>query len=186
MAECVCPWWLGYLLASPIRKLWQKPDAIVAPYIKDSMTVLEVGPGMGFFTIPMARIVGERGKIVCVDIQEKMLKSLMNRAKRAGVAGQVITKIASRDSLNIADFAGKIDFVLAFAVVHEIPDQENLFRQIFASMKPGALLLVSEPTGHVTNEAFEKMLSLIKSLGFEEISRPIIKQEISAVLKKGI
>jgi len=48
MPTHICPWWLGYLLASPIRRLWQKPEEILAPYVKSGMTVLEIGPGMPF------------------------------------------------------------------------------------------------------------------------------------------
>ena len=58
MAERVCPWWKGYLLASPIRRWWQKPEELLAPYLREGMTVLEPGPGMGFFTLPMSRMVG--------------------------------------------------------------------------------------------------------------------------------
>jgi predicted O-methyltransferase YrrM len=184
MAERVCPWWLGYLLASPIRRLLQKPEEIVSPYVKAGMTVLEIGPGMGFFTLPMARLAGPNGRIICPDIQEKMLSSLNRRAARAGVDKRVITKIATADSLNIAEFTGQADFALAFAVVHEIPDQEKLFYQIYDCMKPGALLLISEPSGHVTLQSFDQMLKITKERGFSEVSRPIIKRGISVLLRK--
>ena len=184
MPERVCPWWLGYLLASPIRRLIENPEKIVAPYVKSGMTVLEVGPGMGFFTLPIARLVGEKGKIVCVDIQNKMLEGLNRRAKRAGLADRIATRLATSDSLNISDFAGQVDSVILIAVVHEVPDQRNLFVQIQQAMKPVALMLISEPKGHVTPESFEKMLEITKSLGFSEVSRPVIKGGISVVLKK--
>jgi ubiquinone/menaquinone biosynthesis C-methylase UbiE len=184
MAECVCPWWLGYLLASPIRKLYQNPTKILVPFLKPGMTVLEIGPGMGFFSLPMARMVGPDGRIVCPDIQEKMLKSLARRAHRAGLENRVLTRLASKDSLNIDEFAGNIDFVLAFAVVHEIPNQENLFMQIYQSMKKGATLLIAEPTGHVTSEKFAKMLEITTRLGFEKVSTPTVRGSISTVLKK--
>jgi ubiquinone/menaquinone biosynthesis C-methylase UbiE len=184
MPERICPWWLGYLLASPIRRLFENPEKIVEPYIKLGMTVLEVGPGMGFFTLPMARLVGEKGKIVCVDIQDKMLKGLNRRAKRAGLAERIITRLASADSLNISDFAGRVDSVILIAVVHEVPDQKKLFEDIHKSMKKDALILISEPKGHVTPESFAQMLDITKSLGFGEASRPVIKGSISVVLKK--
>lgn len=54
---------MGYLLASRLRR-WMEgdPTQILSPYVREGMTVLEPGPGMGFFTIPMARLVGERGE----------------------------------------------------------------------------------------------------------------------------
>jgi hypothetical protein len=44
MSHGVCPWWLGYLLASPVRRLLQDPTRIVAPHVREGMTVLEPGP----------------------------------------------------------------------------------------------------------------------------------------------
>ena len=50
MVHRVCPWWLGYFLASPIRQwLGQDPIKILSPYVREGMIVLEPGPGMGFF-----------------------------------------------------------------------------------------------------------------------------------------
>jgi ubiquinone/menaquinone biosynthesis C-methylase UbiE len=175
---------MGYLLASPIRRLYQNPEKIVEPYVKSGMTVLEVGPGMGFFTLPMARIVGENGLIICTDIQEKMLIELSRRTKRAGLAKQVTTRLATADSLGVNDFSGQVDFTLAFAVVHEVPNHEMLFGDIHKSMKAKGVLLICEPTGHVTPEEFEKMVTLTKSVRFEELSRPNVKRSISILLKK--
>lgn len=64
MAERICPWWMGYLLLSPIRRWMQNPEKLLAPYIREGVTVLEPGPGMGFFTLPMARMTGESGRII--------------------------------------------------------------------------------------------------------------------------
>lgn len=85
MNDRVCPWWLGYLLAAPMRKLAQDPQKILKPYMKTGDTVLDVGSAMGFFSLPMARLVGERGHVVCVDLQEKMIDGLRRRASRAGL-----------------------------------------------------------------------------------------------------
>ena len=61
MAQHVCPWWVGYLLANPIRRMMQDPEELLRPYLWSGMTVLEPGPGMGFFTIPVAQMIGETG-----------------------------------------------------------------------------------------------------------------------------
>ena len=80
MAELVCPWWLGYFFASPVRRLIENPEQLLGPYIREGMTILEPGPGMGFFTLPMAEMAGPKGRIVAVDIQDKMLGGLRRRA----------------------------------------------------------------------------------------------------------
>src|SRR5208282_4786789 len=101
MAQHVCPWWVGYLLASPIRRLRQNPEELLRPYLWSGMMVLEPGPGMGFFTLPLARLIGETGCVVAVDIQSKMLKSLRRRATKAGLSQRIETRLAHPNSLGI-------------------------------------------------------------------------------------
>ena len=76
MACKVCPWWLGYLLISPLRKLLQNPEKIIAPLVHEGMTVVEIGPGMGFFTLELAKKVAASGRVIAIDIQPKMLEQL--------------------------------------------------------------------------------------------------------------
>jgi len=51
MAEHRCPVWVGYFLASGLRKLLQNPVKILSPYVKRNMTVLDIGCAMGFFSL---------------------------------------------------------------------------------------------------------------------------------------
>jgi len=122
MAEKVCPIWVGYLLASPVRRLFQNPDKILGPYIEDGMTVLDIGCAMGFFSLPAAQMVGPNGKVICIDIQEKMIKSLNKHALKAGVTDRIEPRICTQNSLELNDITEKIDFAFAIAVAHEIPD----------------------------------------------------------------
>ena len=184
MGTHVCPWYMGYLLANPMRRFFQNPEIILSPYIKSGMKVLEVGPGMGFFSLPMARLVGEAGKIYCVDLQEKMLRSLQRRASRAHLRDRIEICLCSESSLQIEKLEGSINFALAFAMVHEVPDQNRLFTEIIRSLKKDGLLLISEPSGHVTKEEFEKTLLIVQSNGMKILDLPNINRSHSAVLKK--
>ena len=127
MPHRVCPWWLGYLLASPLRRLIQNPAKVLGPYVREGMTVLEPGPGMGFFTLELARLVGPTGRVLAVDIQPRMLASLRRRAARAGLADRVDIRVVPSDTLGLADMAGSVDFTSAIAVVHELPNVERFF-----------------------------------------------------------
>jgi|SRR5208283_524072 len=183
-AHRVCPWWLGYLLASPIRKLRQNPRTILAPYVKEGMTVLDFGSAMGFFSIPLAQMVGPTGKIICIDMQEKMLARLKKRAQKAGVSEQIDARLCGQDSPGLEPLAGTIDFALLFAVVHEVPARAALFAGVAGALKPQANLLVAEPKGHVSAEDFARTLSIAKEHGFVEVATPQISRTYAVLLQR--
>lgn len=185
MAEHICPVWVGYLLSSPVRKLFQDPEKILYPYVKDGMKVLDVGCAMGFFSLPLAQMVGKRGKIICVDVQEKMIQSLEKRALRAELSDRIETRICRGDSLGLGDIRQGIDFVLASAVVHEVPDAFHFFSEIYKTMKPSGKLLVMEPQGRVSEKDFEKTVSIAKSKGFMVIDHPYVRSSRTVLLQKG-
>lgn len=184
MSHRVCPWWLGYILASPVRRLLYAPEEIIRPYILEGMNVLDIGCGMGFFSIPAARLVGESGKVVCVDLQEKMIKGLIRRSKKAGVGHRIDARTCHPDSLELNDIAGKIDFALAFALIHEVPDEERLLSEIRDTMKRTGKLLIAEPTGHVSKTDFNKTVSVAQKAGFEVINDIVIRRSYVVLLGK--
>src|SRR5579883_2150252 len=102
MPHRVCPWWLGYFLLNPFRAWTQNPARILSPYIREGMTVLEPGAGMGFFTLELARRAGPSGRVIVVDIQAKMLERLKRRAAKAGLASRIEARLAPVDSMGIA------------------------------------------------------------------------------------
>ncbi|MBN1508638.1 MAG: methyltransferase domain-containing protein [Sedimentisphaerales bacterium] len=184
MPEHLCPVWVGYFLASRLRRFLQNPRRILGPYVRAGMTVLDIGPAMGFFSLPMAERVGPGGKVVCVDVQPRMLDVLRRRAARAGLAARIQTHVASEDSLGLEGYADKFDFALAFAVLHEVPDQTHLLGEVHRLVKLGAPLLLAEPTGHVTGPEFEQTIARAREAGFAESGRPQIRHSRAAVLIK--
>jgi len=184
MAEHVCPWWIGYLLASPARRwMGDSPESLLEPYVRPGMIALEPGPGMGFFTLPLARMVGPSGRVVAVDIQPRMLASLSRRARKAGLSDRIETRLAKPDQMNLEALDRSVDFVLAYAVVHEMPSAAMFFRQAAAALKPAGILLFAEPAGHVKPQDFQMELDAARSAGFTVISRPSVRRCHAAVLR---
>ena len=179
----VCPWWLGPVLANPLRRLLHNPEKILSPYIKDGMSVLEMGPGMGFWTLPMACMVGPSGKIVAVDIQPKMLEGLKKRALKAGLLDQIDIRLATDKSSGVS---GSFDIVILFAVAHEIPDIGRLFKNIHSVLKNDGLVLMADPSGHCTQQQFDKMLGVAWDVGFTSGPGPRVWRSWTAVLKKRV
>lgn len=184
MAQRVCPVWMGYFLLSPLRKLRQNPVKILGPHVRPGMRVLDVGSAMGFFSLPMARMVGESGKVVCVDMQPGMLRRLEKRAGKAGLAERIETRQSDGNSFRLENLREGVDFALAMAMVHEVPDAPRLFREVYEALKPGGRLFVAEPAGHVTVEEFEHTVSEALAAGFSEAGRPEVARSHAALFEK--
>ncbi len=182
MARCVCPWWLGYALVSPLRRLWQPREKILAPFVREGMLVLEPGCGMGFFTLDLARMVGPTGRVVAVDLQERMLAVLRRRARRAKLIDRIEARLARPNRLGVSDLLGRVDVAFALHVVHEVPDAASFFIEIAATLKPGGRLLFVEPRGHVSADEFTASLSLAEQAGFRVVEHPHIRRDHAALL----
>jgi ubiquinone/menaquinone biosynthesis C-methylase UbiE len=156
----VCPIWIGRLLASPARKLLENPDSMLGPFVCKGMTVLEPGCGMGFFTLPLARMVGETGRVVVVDVQEQMLQGLKKRAAKAGLLERIECRLATGDGSCISDLRERVDFAAAINMVHETPDPAAFIRELADTIKPGGRLLILEPSGHVSQSEFQATMDM--------------------------
>jgi len=165
----VCPVWVGYLLANPLRALFQNPQKILAPHVASGMRVLDIGCAMGFFSLPLAGLVGPSGQAVCVDFQQKMLEVLLRRARRARVLDRIEPRLCRTDSLCIPDLQGQIDFALLFAVVHEIEDPMRFFSEVHHVLRPQGRVLFAEPRRHVREDAFRESLSMAERNGLRQV-----------------
>lgn len=166
MSTHTCPWWIGYLLASPVRRLFEDPEGMLAPCVAEGMRVLEPGPGMGFFTLELARLVGPAGRVVAVDLQPQMLRGLERRLRRAGLADRVELRACRADDLSVADLAGTFDLVVVIHMLHEVADQAGFLAAVHSALKPGGGVLVVEPRGHVSAQDFHASLDRAKGRGF--------------------
>ncbi|HOP65336.1 MAG TPA: methyltransferase domain-containing protein [Spirochaetota bacterium] len=178
------PWWAGYLLINPLRKLSLDPEKILVNYITEGMTVIDAGCAMGYFSLPAARMVGEGGKVVCVDLQERMLKTLRKRADKSGLSGRIETRLCAPDRLMIDEYSGKTDVALAFGVVHEVPDETAFISDIAHSLKPGGKFILGEPKGPVSATHFLETVKLVAGCGLKHESSDEFRSCRTAVFRK--
>jgi SAM-dependent methyltransferase len=184
MSDRVCPWWLGYFLVSPIRRWIENPLLVITPYVREGMTVLEPGPGMGFFTLPLAKLVGESGRVIAIDVQPRMIAGLKRRAAKAQLLARIDARLCSPETMGLDDLAGKVDFTLAYAMVHELPSSADFFAHVSRASKPHAKLLLAEPRGHVNEAAFNIELHDASAAGLEVVERLTLKRSHAALLER--
>jgi len=177
----VCPWWGGYFIDNPIRRLLHRPRRILEPMVRPGMTAMDFGCGMGLFTIAMARLVGPQGRVIAVDLQPRMLDVLRRRASKAGVADRIVTHACKPNTIGRTDV---LDFALAFYSAHEVPDLKRLITELHQRLRPGGRLLIVEPIGHVNAAAFEDMMRISRETGFTLVDFPPVRLSRTALLAR--
>ena len=181
----VCPASRSWGLDNIFRSLIHSPKKIFGEYIHPGDTVLDIGCGPGVFTRAMARMVGENGRVIAVDLQEEMLEKLRARAEKEGLMRRITTINASEKSLNLAGQDPAV-FALAFYLVHEVPDKTRLFLELWNALVPGGKLLVVEPSTHVTPDEFQESLQLAERGGFRVLGEPKVMLSRAVLLGKMI
>ncbi|MHC1630391.1 MAG: class I SAM-dependent methyltransferase [Methanoculleaceae archaeon] len=179
----ICPVSHARGLEGWFRRMIHSPRRIIEPYISPGDTVLDIGCGPGYFTCHMARLVGGTGRVIAVDVQEGMLQLLRQKAEREGLLDIIIIRQAAPGSLGLS-MPGKIDFALAFYVVHEVPDAARLFREVADLLSDGGRLLVVEPGFHVSDPAFGETVRHARSAGLSVAGEPKILLSRAVLLEK--
>jgi len=176
-----CPWWHAYTFDNVVRRLFYNTDKLFGPYVQPGMTVLDVGCGMGFNAIGLARLVGESGCVIAVDVHPQMLRVLERRARKAGVAGRIRTQLCEPDSIGVDHVVG---FINAFWMVHEVPDTRSFLEQTRACLAPGGKMFVAEPRMHVPRKAFESTLETARQVGLAPMAHPRVCFSRAVVLSR--
>jgi len=177
----VCPVELANSLDSKIRRWLQNPQKILSPYVKEGMKVLDVGCGPGFFSVELAKMVGTGGKVYSVDLQEGMLQKLRNK-----IYGTHLEKIiqpikCEKDKIVVPE---KVDFILAFYMVHEVPDKDKLFSTLKNFLNENGEFLIVEPKlFHVSKKEFASTISKATTVGFKAVEGPRLPFSFSSALK---
>ena len=106
------------------------------------------------------------------------------RAAKANLAERIDARVTRADCMQLDELKSRVDFVLAFAVVHELPDTGCFFAEAAATMKPGAPMLLAEPSGQVSEAEFDAELEIAKCVRLEAEARPPIRRAHTALLRK--
>ncbi|MCB2169910.1 MAG: class I SAM-dependent methyltransferase [Deltaproteobacteria bacterium] len=165
----VCPYQMAFMLDNWMRRLFQNPVKLLADYIREGNTVVDLGCGPGFFTIDMAEMVGSTGQVIAVDLQPGMLDRVRKKAFRKRVADRIAIHRCHPDRIGLECTA---DFMLAFYMVHETPNPRSFFEEAKSMLKAAGKLLVVEPKMHVSQASFDTMVEDAVRVGLKPVDYP--------------
>lgn len=165
----VCPHKFAFFLDNWIRRIIQNPKKIAGEYIREGDTAIDIGCGPGYFSIDMAKMVGEKGRVIAVDLQEHMITHVRNKAEKHGVIERMDFHLCESDRIGLGK---KADFILAYYMIHETPDAAAFLKEVKGMLNPNGKLLVVEPRIHVNQKIFQSMLNDAEQAGLKAIDFP--------------
>jgi SAM-dependent methyltransferase len=152
------------LLLNPVRqRMHPVRKTLEAFHLATGQTVLELGPGPGYFTPEAARIVGPQGRVVCVDLQPGMLALLQDRLREHQV-GNACPVAADATRLPLAD--GSVDAAFLVAVLGEVQDRPAALAELRRVLRPGGTLSLLETLTDPDYVFLDTMKDLCRALGF--------------------
>jgi ubiquinone/menaquinone biosynthesis C-methylase UbiE len=160
--------------------MMHKPEKILSPFLREGMTVLDMGCGPGYFTVELARLVGDGGKVIAADLQQEMLDKMLRKVSSFGLEKRVEPHKCQSERTGIVK---KVDFILTFWMVHEVPDQQKFFEELKSLLNPGGRILIVEPVIHVTKRSFNEMIARLEAAGLQVIARPEVSFSRSLLLE---
>lgn len=162
-----CPVWLRWLveLDNPFAKVTRAASIAEHLELAPGMAVLDVGCGPGRVAIPIARKLEPPGEVVALDIQAGMLKRAEVKAKRAGVTNIRFVRAGAGEG---APERNHFDRALLVAVLGEIPERESALREIFAALKPGGIVSITEVAFDPHFQRRSTVRALAGGVGFRE------------------
>jgi ubiquinone/menaquinone biosynthesis C-methylase UbiE len=133
--------------------------------LRPGMTVLELGPGPGYYTIEASRLVSPNGRVLCLDLQPGMLELLAPRLANSAVANAEMA-VADATQLPVAD--GSVDLAFLITVLGEVPEPEAALAELRRVLKPGGVLAFGESLGDPDYVFQGTLRRLCQTAGFEE------------------
>jgi ubiquinone/menaquinone biosynthesis C-methylase UbiE len=177
----VCSHSHSFFLDNFVRRLIQNPKRIIGEYIQKGDTIIDLGCGPGYFSIDMAELTGETGKVIAVDLQTEMLAKVGEKAAAKNLAERIHLHQCDQNRIGLPPET-TADFILAFYMVHETQDPGDFLEQVKELLRPGGKFLLVEPMFHVSKIQFENILESAKRTGFTQLDMPKRKGGRSVLL----
>ncbi|MET0066995.1 MAG: class I SAM-dependent methyltransferase [Candidatus Thiodiazotropha sp.] len=153
----------AFTLLIPLRNLFLSPAALIRRLaLRDDQHVLEIGPGPGYFSVPVARKLSS-GRLVLLDIQAEMLSFARKRLARRELAN-VDFVLTDGEGFDLE--SGRFDRVFMVTVIGEVDNKTAYLREIHRVMKDDGILSISELAGDPDKMSVDELSALVCGCGF--------------------
>ena len=147
-------------LIHPVRRTLERA------HVEPGATVLEVGPGTGYFSVETSGMIGGGGRLLCLDIQRRMLAELAEHLREAGVINADLL-LGDATSLPLAD--DSVDSAYLVAVLGEIPDRPRALRELRRVLRRGGVLSITETLTDPDYQLEDSVRDVCRAVGFEPL-----------------
>lgn len=159
-----CPYAGRWVLDNLPRRVIQPVRSTVDSFrVQRGQVVLELGPGSGYFTVEVSHRLGPEGRVLCVDIQPKMIGALRRRLLREGVTN-ALPMVGDALSLPLADRS--VDCAFLVTVLGEVPDRPKALAELRRVLKPGGILSITESLPDPDYQFPDVVRDLCRASGF--------------------
>lgn len=165
--ELPCPVWLAWLVErdNPFTRTNRAAVILGQLGLAPGMSVLDVGCGPGRLSLPAAQQLGPQGRVLAMDLQPGMLQRAQEKAAAMGLDNIRFLQAGAGDGKLGAEC---FDRALLVTVLGEIPDGAAALREIFAVLKPGGILSVTEIVFDPHFQHRRTVVDLARTAGFRE------------------
>ena len=161
------PYSAAGILHNPLRRLVHPVRrTLEQSHVDPGATVLELGPGTGYFSIEASRIIGSGGRLLCLDLQRPMLVDLAERLREAGVNNARLV-IADATHLPLAD--DSIDTSYLVTVIGEVPDRPAALAELRRVLRPGGVLSFTESLTDPDYQLEDGLRDVCRASGFQPL-----------------
>ncbi len=180
--EHVYPAKHAFFLDNPLRRWLMRQRAFAKQFVREGMTVLDVGCGSAPLLFDLARAVGPTGHIICADLQQGMLDRVAAKARRKRISSRV--RLHRCESTKVGLEPDCVDLAIAFWMVHETPSPEAFVHEMATTVRPGGVLLIVEPKHHVKPQLLEAYENYARDCGLRMEQRPRVRFSWSLMFRR--